>query len=200
MFGWLYILYLIAMSLQNGDDAKTLWSKIGFYLTWVQTGAALEIVHSMVGLVRSPVMTTALQVSSRLFLVWIVTIPSEVAQSHWSLYLMATSWSLVEVPRYLFYAVNLVVGAPDKIPAPLFFLRYSLFMVLYPTGISGEMFQMWNGYPTLTPIMGRWVLSTFYIYFPMGPFMVMNMWNTRKRSYKKRNLAKKGNEEQRTDM
>ena len=55
-------------------------------------------------------------------------------QQHWSLYLMAGSWALVEVPRYLFYAANLVM---KRVPYPLFFLRYNLFMVLYPSGITG---------------------------------------------------------------
>jgi len=45
---------------------------------------------------------------SRLWPVWVVTGLSSAAQSHWSLYLMVGSWSLVEVPRYVFYAVNLV--------------------------------------------------------------------------------------------
>lgn len=34
------------------------------------------------------------------------------AQGHWSLYLMVGSWTLVEVPRYLYYAINLVT---DKV-------------------------------------------------------------------------------------
>ncbi len=45
------------------------------------------------------------------------------------------SWALVEVPRYIFYAVNLFT---KNVPYPLFFLRYNLFMVLYPSGISGS--------------------------------------------------------------
>ena len=40
----------------------------------------------------------------------------------------------MEVPRYLFYACNLFM---KKVPTPLFFLRYNLFMALYPSGISG---------------------------------------------------------------
>ena len=44
------------------------------------------------------------------------------------------SWACVEVPRYLFYAVNLFT---EVVPYPLFFLRYNLFMVLYPSGITG---------------------------------------------------------------
>lgn len=49
------------------------------------------------------------------------------------------SWCLVEVPRYSFYATN-ILGIT---PAPLLWLRYSLFSVLYPTGITGELGSTW---------------------------------------------------------
>ncbi len=69
------------------------------------------------------------------------------AQQSYFLALAASSWGLVEVPRYLFYALNLV----NAVPYPLFWLRYSLFAVLYPTGITGELgcmylalFDLWG--------------------------------------------------------
>ena len=54
------------------------------------------------------------------------------------------SWSLVEVPRYLFYLVKLI-NAP--MPRWLLFLRYNLFLVLYPTGISGEILPIYHSLP-----------------------------------------------------
>lgn len=48
---------------------------------------------------------------------------------------------MVEIPRYLFYALKEV---QDKVFFPIFWLRYSLFMVLYPSGISGELLQSWQ--------------------------------------------------------
>ena len=60
---------------------------------------------------------------------------------------MVAAWACVEVPRYLFYAVNLFAAGPHKIPMPLFWLRYTLFVVLYPAGISGELLQMWHAWP-----------------------------------------------------
>ena len=50
------------------------------------------------------------------------------------------SWSFVEIPRYLFY-VFATLTSSDKIPGLLFFLRYSLFMILYPTGIRFSFFS-----------------------------------------------------------
>lgn len=34
-------------------------------------------------------------------------------------------------------------------PYILFYLRYSLFFVLYPTGITGELLTMWASLPVL---------------------------------------------------
>jgi hypothetical protein len=43
---------------------------VGEQTAWVQTLAVLEIVHALVGFVRSPIATTGMQVFSRLVLVW----------------------------------------------------------------------------------------------------------------------------------
>lgn len=113
----------------------TLWTDVEIPLKIVQTAAVLEVVHSLVGLVKSPWVTALMQVFSRVWTLWaVMNISSEVQQSIFFT-LACTSWSLVEVPRYLFYALNLI----GTVPYPVFWLRYSLFAVLYPTGISGEL-------------------------------------------------------------
>ena len=56
------------------------------------------------------------------------------------------SWSLVEVPRYLFYLLKLV---NVKIPTWLLFLRYNLFYVLYPLGMAGEIMAIVNALPVI---------------------------------------------------
>ena len=48
----------------------TTFSRVGLLTKIVQTFAILEVVHVILGWVRSPLATTAMQVSSRLFLVW----------------------------------------------------------------------------------------------------------------------------------
>ena len=50
--------------------AATAHSRAGVATTFVQSFAILEVVHAALGWVRSPVVTTAMQVASRLFLVW----------------------------------------------------------------------------------------------------------------------------------
>lgn len=97
-------------------------------------------------------------VASRLAVLWGISNISPPSRLHWSFPLMAISWSSVEIPRYLFYVWQLLVtpvvgpagGEPSKdaaTPFWLLFLRYSLFIVLYPTGITGELGQLLTSMP-----------------------------------------------------
>ncbi len=114
----------------------------------------MEILHSLFGFVKSPLATTFLQgftfiyrlyvlfitvVFSRVWVLWAIMVVAPPVQHSWFLALCAGSWALVEVPRYLFYALNIM----KMVPYPLFWLRYSLFAILYPTGITGELGCTW---------------------------------------------------------
>lgn len=108
-----------------------------------QTLAVMEIVHSALGVVRSPLATSVMQVSSRLLLLWGVADLVPESRAAAGFVVMVLSWSLVEVPRYAFYAM----GQVGYVPYPLTWLRYSLFAVLYPSGITGELLTVVNALP-----------------------------------------------------
>ena len=65
-----------------------------------QSAAILEVVHNVIGLVRSSVIMTLLQVTSRLFLVWGVLGPVPRTHSSPGFILLLTAWSITEVLRY----------------------------------------------------------------------------------------------------
>lgn len=46
------------------------YKNLGYLTKWTQTLAVLEVVHAALGWVRSPVLTTASQVASRVYTVW----------------------------------------------------------------------------------------------------------------------------------
>ena len=124
--------------ISSGGDLTTVWTAAGLPLQVAQWAMLLEVVHAMTGLVRSPVFTVFLQVNSRIVcLAVVLAAPSTVAT--WHSGLMAVSWCLVEVPRYAFY-LNTLLGPGGQAGTlyPIFWLRYSLFFFLYPTGITGE--------------------------------------------------------------
>jgi hypothetical protein len=131
-------------------SGPALWGLLAPILTPVQSLAVLEIVHAALGLVRSPVMTTAVQVFSRVFLVWgVLQVPGNTApQTSLALFTLALAWSVSELIRYPYYALELVLGK-DRAPYLLTWLRYSGFLVLYPLGVSSELWLMFTSLPYL---------------------------------------------------
>ncbi|RHY94187.1 hypothetical protein DYB37_000743 [Aphanomyces astaci] len=102
--GWAYILWHLCSLLYEDADvvlsSAKLWSRIAIPLKYLQTMALLEVVHALVGVVRSPVGSTLMQGK----------------------------------------------GVPDW----LFFLRYHLYLILYITGLVGELTCMVNALPFLS--------------------------------------------------
>jgi very-long-chain (3R)-3-hydroxyacyl-CoA dehydratase len=68
---WGYVLVqTVRTLLETNNDFTKVYGVIGDQLVWVQTAALLEVFRSLFGFVKSPVGTTAMQVASRLLLVW----------------------------------------------------------------------------------------------------------------------------------
>jgi very-long-chain (3R)-3-hydroxyacyl-CoA dehydratase len=198
MAGWAYVLALGARAALAGAGAPSLaslarvWRAVEAPLAAVQWAMCAEVAHAALGLVPSPVATTALQVASRV-VVLVAAGASRGASGAWPAGLAVLAWALVEVPRYAFYVAALVLPA---VPFPLFWLRYSLFMVLYPAGITGEWFTLQAAAPAL-PRAARLpggltfdvraaIEVLLYVYFAAGPFMILNMWMNRTAAFKKR--------------
>ena len=192
MLGWASAFVLAVQSLAaTGGDLTQVWAATGLTLQVSQCAMGLEIVHAATGAVRSPVVTVFLQVTSRLVLL-VVCLLSPTASTTWWCGMMSISWSLVEVPRYAFYLNGLLgPGGQAGTLYPVFWLRYSLFAILYPTGISGELGTMVSAlsdpaflaHPWLVVALLKTVLAT---YVPGAPFLYMNMvWN-RRAAFKKR--------------
>lgn len=169
---------------------------VGEILFLTQSAAMLEIFHAAIGLVRSPVVVTAMQVMSRIVALVALTY-SPKAQSQWGAGVMIISWSCVEIFRYLFYAFALVSGDSNKkTPFPLFWLRYSLFAVLYPTGITGELAcflsaahdPKFQAFFFGSQELAIWFYARLlpFVYFLGSPFMILNMVGNRKSAFKKR--------------
>ncbi|KAJ9464614.1 Very-long-chain (3R)-3-hydroxyacyl-CoA dehydratase hpo-8 [Diplonema papillatum] len=109
-----------------------LWAQIGGKVTHYQYLAGLEVIHALLGLVRSDAATTFLQILSRVVVVSVLNeCPAQFANDNIYIRLMLFAWSLTEVVRYLFYGVPV----NNKV---LTWLRYSMFIVLYPMGVIGE--------------------------------------------------------------
>lgn len=116
------------------ERASTAHTFVGSAVALVQSLAILEVVHAAVGFVRSPVITTAIQVASRLFMVWGVTERYSQAWSSPFYASMVLAWAITECIRYPFYANQLL----DQEGPAMLWARYTTFFVLYPIGAGSE--------------------------------------------------------------
>jgi Protein tyrosine phosphatase-like protein, PTPLA len=106
---------------------------------------------------------------------------------------MVLAWSMVEVPRYAFYIMAIWTGDATKgTPYPLFWLRYSLFAILYPMGIFGELTVCLTAAKD-GPFQSKFPWAPFFygtllpvVYFFGSPFMIFNMYSNRVSAFKKR--------------
>ncbi|SCW00741.1 LAFE_0C10924g1_1 [Lachancea fermentati] len=154
-------------------------------VTFIQCGAIIEVLNSILGIVRAPVVTTAAQVASRLLVViGIFQYLPESANCHNVVFLtLLLAWTSTEVVRYLFYFFNLSLasGAPKFVVL----LRYNLFWVLYPLGVASELLIIYSALPYAEEkysIYFKWALiGSMFTYIPGFPVLFMHMVGQRKK-------------------
>ncbi|XP_054724785.1 very-long-chain (3R)-3-hydroxyacyl-CoA dehydratase 1-like [Uloborus diversus] len=131
---WSYILFQTVKFLLKYKSVVGLWKICGTSLLIFQSLAMLEVLHCILGLVPSNPVVTFVQVASRVMQVWGIMLPIEKVQTSPTFAITMIAWGLTEVVRYSFYCTNLL-GKPPKF---ITWCRYSLFYVLYPAGVVGE--------------------------------------------------------------
>lgn len=138
------------MHFKSGNRANypRLWEKASLPITIFQTLQLIEVVHAAIKFVPSNPVTTFIQIISRIIVVWAIVVPIKETRSSIGIPLILTAWSIAEMTRYLYYALNLISSrAPYLMPYLLTWCRYSFFMILYPIGVSGELILMYTALP-----------------------------------------------------
>jgi len=112
---------------------------------------------------------------------------------------MVASWALTEVVRYLFYAMNNPLVAGEK-NTPHFmkvaryaclsttnliltlFCRYSMFLVLYPSGILGELGVLFSWARAAASPLNYAIYAIMAVYAPGSPVMYSHMMAQRRKT------------------
>ncbi|KAM4626655.1 very-long-chain (3R)-3-hydroxyacyl-CoA dehydratase 2 [Discoglossus pictus] len=141
--GWLVIAVGLVRTYLAKGSYHNLYYSIEKPLKFFQTGALLEIVHCALGIVPSSVVLTAFQVLSRVFLTWAVTHSVREVQNEDSVPLFVVAWTITEIIRYSFYTFSLL----NHLPYIIKWARYTLFIVLYPMGVTGELLTIYAALP-----------------------------------------------------
>ncbi|KAI9931282.1 hypothetical protein AWENTII_004527 [Aspergillus wentii] len=186
-------------------------------LTTTQSLALLEILHSLVGIVRAPVFTTLMQVSSRILVVWgimylfhdrgdgnggivggdfegldftAITSTGPGAQlGDYAFLGCLGAWGVTECIRYGFFALQ-VWGS--GVPAWWTWLRYNTFYVLYPLGITSECILVVKALgpaAKLHPLYWWFLVAVLAIYVPGSYILYTYMMAQRRKVLKKKGRA-----------
>lgn len=191
--GWTMVLVKLLAHVFVHETYVGLYNEIGTLLRVFQTLAILEVVHAAVGLVRSNPAVTGIQVASRVFLVWGILHLVTESRDGIGFLLLCLAWCLTEVIRYSYYMGAIV----EYTPFILQYLRYTLFIVLYPMGVVGEMLSIYKSLPYIrereiltVPLPNRANMSFNYYYFlmivmltyvPGFPQLYFHMFSQRKK-------------------
>jgi len=169
--GWalLLILYII-----NGCELNYTGLVL---LNICQFAAVIEIINAALKIVSSPVFTTIKQLGSRFMVVILIDLLQKEEYISYGgitgLYLIMFAWGITEVVRYSYYyrqqATDIGHQTSDSL---LTFLRYTLFLVLYPAGVAGELLIIltWmkrDGFSwSLNDVVFGIIILSYFIFFP----------------------------------
>ncbi|XP_054271448.1 very-long-chain (3R)-3-hydroxyacyl-CoA dehydratase hpo-8 [Macrosteles quadrilineatus] len=193
VFGWSYLLYQLVNHYTSGRTTDTLWNEVRLTVIIFQNAAVLEILNVAIGIVKSNLMLTTFQVFSRVMVVCGILLATPTAPLSPGLPLALLAWSVTEVIRYLYYALNIV----GLVPYVLIWCRYTFFIALYPIGITGELLcmyaaqkfvgetQLWS---VSLPNKYNFTFSYHYLiiyimllYIPLFPQLYLHMFGQRKK-------------------
>ncbi|KAK7753458.1 hypothetical protein SLS62_004533 [Diatrype stigma] len=186
---WLAVLVrTVTASASGADGYTTVYGTTGEFCKWTQTLAGMEVLHSLLGVVRAPFFTTFMQVFSRYAIVWGVTdLFPGIARDSPAYASMLLAWSTTEVIRYSYFALTLAAGG--KPPAPLHWLRYHAFFVLYPVGISSEAWLIWRAVEPARDAVHPYYSTALFLYvvavYPPSAYILYTHMMTQRRKVMK---------------
>lgn len=146
---WCLVLLKAAVHLSERKTFVGLYSEVEYWLKVSQTLAICEIFHALFGLVRSSALNCAVQITSRISVLWVyldmIDMKHESTKDTVGFPMLLFAWTITEIIRYSFYAHALL----DIVSDGLAWCRYSFFIVLYPLGVAGELIVILASLPMI---------------------------------------------------
>uniref|UniRef100_A0A2K5ZKT3 Very-long-chain (3R)-3-hydroxyacyl-CoA dehydratase n=1 Tax=Mandrillus leucophaeus TaxID=9568 RepID=A0A2K5ZKT3_MANLE len=137
-FRWLVLAIAMVRFYMEKGTHRGLYKSVQKTLKFFQTFALLEV-----RIVPTSVLVTGVQVSSRIFMVWLITHSIKPIQNEESVVLFLVAWTVTEITRYSFYTFSLL----DHLPYFIKWARYNFFIILYPVGVAGELLTIYAALP-----------------------------------------------------
>lgn len=194
--GWFFsFVQLVRHIFIEGKPTSTLWDRVGSAVYFFQVISFLEVLHALFRLVPSNALITLLQVFGRSMVVVAAIDATPTGKLSPGVPLAVFCWSLAETVRYSYYLMYQVL---PKVPHFFTWLRYTMFIPLYPGGFTGELLcvywaqsyigetDMWSvSMPnpcnfTFSFFYFTWIMALAYI--PIFPMMYLHVFGQRRKA------------------
>lgn len=197
---YLYITsVLLSRVIFHGTDAfAEAYDAVSDVLASCQLAAFLEVINPLLGLIKTGVLAPFMQVFGRNMVLFLVVVAHEELHKQAAVFGLFFVWSLIEVVRYPFYASQVV----SKRIEALIWLRYTMWIPLYPLGILFEGILIWRAIPLLdkserfsfslpnafnVSFSFSWFLRVYLVLLLAGGwYMMRHMYILRQRRYGRR--------------
>ncbi|XP_077372907.1 very-long-chain (3R)-3-hydroxyacyl-CoA dehydratase isoform X1 [Festucalex cinctus] len=133
-FSWIFVNMTIRLLKFGQDSFYDTFHTISGVMFFCQILAAVEVLNAAFGVVKTGVMPTFIQVLGRNFILFIIFGCLEEMQNKPVVFFVFYLWSAIEIFRYPFY----MLGCFNSEWKILTWLRYSIWMPLYPIGVIAE--------------------------------------------------------------
>ncbi|XP_046357143.1 very-long-chain (3R)-3-hydroxyacyl-CoA dehydratase 3-like [Haliotis rufescens] len=193
--GFLYVtVILLYKFFRYGEEIKhTAFEAVGVQLMVCQAVACLEVIHPMLGLVKSGVFAPLAQVFGRNFILFGLLLQEPRLHSAPAVWYLFVVWSAVELIRYPFYMLSSINMEVKFIN----WMRYTVWIPLYPLGILFEgtivimsipLFEQTGRFSVTLPNSANfafffpWFLHTYLFLLALAGYKMMNyMYYQRKK-------------------
>uniref|UniRef100_A0A8C7N2H8 Very-long-chain (3R)-3-hydroxyacyl-CoA dehydratase n=1 Tax=Oncorhynchus kisutch TaxID=8019 RepID=A0A8C7N2H8_ONCKI len=133
-FSWIFVNMTVRLFILGQDSFYDTFHTIADMMYFCQMMAVAEVMNPLVGLVKTGVFPAMIQVVGRNVILFVIFGSLEEMQNKAVVFFVFYLWSTIEIFRYPFYMLACI----DTDWKLLTWLRYSIWMPLYPLGVLAE--------------------------------------------------------------
>lgn len=133
-FSWIFVNMTVRLFILGQDSFYDTFHTTADMMYFCQMMAVLEVINPLLGLVRTGVYPAMIQVTGRNVILFVIFGTLEEMQNQPVVFFVFYLWSSIEIFRYPFYMLA-CMGTEWRL---LTWLRYSLWIPLYPLGVLSE--------------------------------------------------------------
>nr|KAF6500310.1 3-hydroxyacyl-CoA dehydratase 3 [Molossus molossus] len=133
-FSWMFVNMTVRFFILGKESFYDTFHTMADMMYFCQMLAVVETINAAIGVTKSPVIPSVLQLFGRNFILFIIFGTMEEMQNKAVVFFVFYIWSTIEIFRYPFYMLSCI----DMDWKVLTWLRYTVWIPLYPLGCLAE--------------------------------------------------------------